>query len=213
MISINIVADELKITGTFNFGYAGIYLDDKIQIIDTIDEIREWNIVCDVLDSENCTDKEIVQFLTDYFNDFEKKIEANLKSVNDNFLLKVFLDMEACGNEFWGIDDLTIKEHMPSGDDIDVYEPYWDVMKKLAEDYGKTPNDGSVAKEDIEGILRKNYPMFNFDEFLSNIIPESLSLSDGSVSFQCSDNFDNAILCSAYDNLDEQLCFTDWHNF
>ena len=47
----------------------------------------------------------------------------------------------------------------------------------------------------------------------ANIIPECIGLHDGEISFQCSDDFDNAILCGAYGVLDEELCINDWHNF
>jgi len=40
-----------------------------------------------------------------------------------------------------------------------------------------------------------------------------LTLCDGSIAFQCSDAFDEAILCGAYAELDEELSFKDWHNF
>ena len=55
--------------------------------------------------------------------------------------------------------------------------------------------------------------MFNFDCFIANIVPENIGLDDGKISFQCSDNFDNEILCGAYAVLDEELAFSDWHNF
>ena len=38
--------------------------------------------------------------------------------------------------------------------------------------------------------------MFNFDHFLENIVPESIGLSDGEISFQCSDNKENRFCLS-----------------
>ena len=55
--------------------------------------------------------------------------------------------------------------------------------------------------------------MFDFDYFIDNIVPEYIGLDDGEISFQCSDNFDCAILCGAYAVLDGDLAFSDWHNY
>ena len=75
------------------------------------------------------------------------------------------------------------------------------------------PNDGSVEKDDFETSLRKNAPMFNLDNFIRGIKPESLVLSANHISFQCSDIYDWTLICGAYDNLDlRDLSFTDWHN-
>lgn len=216
MIEIKKVDGELKISGDFDMGYAGKYTNDEIEILDSLDDIREWDSVCDNLDTDNCSDEEIVEFLTQYYNDFEMKVQANIKCVNDNFLLRVFSDMEACGNMFWDVKEWTVKEYLPDNEeleDFDPYESHYDELERLIEGNDETPNDGSVKKDDIEAILRKNYPVFNFNKLIKNIVPESLCLLDGQVSFQCSDNINQEILCSAYDVLDERLCFSDWHNF
>ncbi len=213
MINISIADDVLSISGSFDFGYIGIYKDDQICILDNLDEIKEWDIVSKGLDVAVCTDEEIVQFIMKYFNDFEKRIKDNIKLVNDNFLLNMFVDMEACGCEFWKIKELVIEEKMPSTIEGNIYEPYWDTLSELAKEYDDVPNDGTVKKTDVEAVVRKNYPMFDLDNFIKNIIPESVTLTDGYISFQCSDNFNYKILCSAYDELDESLRFTDWHNF
>lgn len=55
--------------------------------------------------------------------------------------------------------------------------------------------------------------MLDWDTLISSVVPEVLGLDDGYVSFQCSDNFGMEIMCVAYDCLNEQLVFTDWHNF
>lgn len=154
----------------------------------------------------------ILDFITKHFNEYIDKVEKNIKQINDTFLLKVFLDMDATGSAFWKIDELTIIDKMP--DDCDnIYEPYWNEMSRLEQEYAETANDGSIQKEDIEKILRKNYPMFNFEAFIEGIVPEVVCLSEDGLSFQCSDRFGDAILCGAYDELDENLCFTEWHNF
>lgn len=151
--------------------------------------------------------------LAEYINQFEKKIQENIKQVNSNFLINIFTDMKSCGSEFWEIDELTIPEALPENPEENVYEPHCDEMKALKMEYSNTPNDGSIAKTDVEPILRKKFPMFNWDRLLKGIIPECLGIEDGYISFQCSDDLNYSILCGAYDCLDENLQFTDWHNF
>ena len=97
-------------------------------------------------------------------------------------------------------------------DIAEIYNPVRAGLNSLS-GYLETPNDGTVPKGHIESVLRSFYPMFNFDCFIANIVPENIGLDDGKISFQCSDNFDNEILCGAYAVLDEELAFSDWHNF
>lgn len=213
MIKIKVINGEIKINGTFDFGYMGVYKDDQIGIYSDLEEIKTWSIITSRLDTASCSDNEIADCLTAYYNEFEKRVQQNRKQVNDNFLLNIMADMEACGCPFWEIDEITVKNALPSDPDEEVYQPHWDRMTELKKEYDETPNDGTVEKTDIEATLKQLFPMLDLDKLVTNIIPESLGLSDGRVSFQCSDNFGEQILCSAYDDLDEQLTFTDWHNF
>ncbi|MCM1384005.1 MAG: hypothetical protein NC243_05575 [Lachnoclostridium sp.] len=211
MIKINLNDDELQVMGTFDFGYIGKFKDDEISIVDTIDEIRDWELVCDNL-SEDCSDEEIVELITEYFNNFEKKIQDNIKNVNGDFLLHVMSDMYHVANEFWTVKELVTDESMIC-EGIDPYKAHASEFAELSDKYMDTPNNGSIDKSGIEAKLREYFPLFHFDTFLENVIPESVGLSDGFISFQCSDGFGNKILCGAYDELDEELRFTDWHNF
>lgn len=211
MIDIQLEGNKLIIAGEICLGYIGTYKDSQIQFVDTIEEIREWKMIADNLD-ENCDDPELLDYLDQFYNAYIEKIAKNIKQINDTFLLKVFLDMESCGMEFWEIDKLVVKDKMPADPD-GIYEPYWDTMSELSSKYVDAPNDGSVEKEDIEQILRNNYPMFDMDAFIKGIVPDVICLCEDGLSFQCSDAFHQSILCCAYDLLDEDLCFTDWHNF
>ncbi|MEE5991745.1 MAG: hypothetical protein V3G42_00740 [Oscillospiraceae bacterium] len=213
MLKVTIENGDFVMKGTFDFGYIGTFRDSQIEIGDDLEEVRDWEIVTDSLDAVNCSDEEIAVFLTNYLNGFEAKIQQNLKQVNDNFLLRVFEDMESCGCEFWECDALIIPEKMPAHPENEIYSPNWDRITRLETAYRDMPNDGSLLKPDVEAQLRKGFPMFNFDRFIKGIIPESVCLTDGYIAFQCSDNFGKLILCAGYDELDEQLTFTDWHNF
>ena len=213
-INIFLEDDELKISGSIDLGYIGLYEGSQIEIDDTLEDIREWDIVSDNLD-EDCSDEELIAFLNRYFNDFVGKISSNIENINGAFLLHVFTDMDNSEINFMIIDDLFIEEKLFYGNEEDIAEIYNPVRQGLytMAPYLESPNDGSIPKGHILSVLKSFYPMFNFDAFLANIIPECIGLHDGEISFQCSDDFDNAILCGAYGVLDEELCINDWHNF
>ena len=215
MIKIKFVDENLVVSGEFNFGYMGIYKDEQISIYGDIDEIREWDIVESHFDSD-FTDDELAEYLTEYFNNFEAKIQANIKQVNNNFLINIYeYSMEGIGCEFWKEPSITNAEYLP--ENMDGFDPYtfYEETWKIMGEYEDTPNDGSIQKTDVEKFIREKMPLFNLDAFLAGIVPEIMSLDDGRVAFQCSDSIDrkHEILCSAYDELNENLTFCDWHNF
>ena len=124
--------------------------------------------------------------------------------------------MDSCESNFMIIDELFIEENLRYGNEEDIaeiYNPVRDGLNSLSP-YLEAPNDGSVPKDHLESLLRSYFPMFNFDCFLGNIEPETIGLDDGEINFQCSDDFDCAILCGAYAVINgEDLSFSDWHNF
>ncbi|MDE5854434.1 MAG: hypothetical protein K2H19_05165 [Ruminococcus sp.] len=214
MIKIKFVDENSVVSGEFNFGYMGIYKDEQISIYGDIDEIREWDIVESHFDSD-FTDDELAEYLTEYFNNFEAKIQANIKQVNDNFLIYAYEWAEGTGQTFWEVPEITNQEYLP--ENMNGFDPYTfcEETWKIMEEYEDTPNDGSIQKTDVEKFIREKMPLLNLDAFLAGIVPEYVGLSDGGVSFQCSDSVDHKhkILCGAYDELDENLTFCDWHNF
>ncbi len=214
MIKIKFVDGYAVVSGEFDFGYMGIYKDEQIEIYGDIDEIRYWDIVEEHFDGD-FTDEQLADFLTEYFNNFEAKIQANIKQVNDNFLIDAYEWAEGTSCEFWKVPEITNQEYLP--EDTDDFDPYtfFEETWKVMEEYEDTPNDGSLQKTDVEKFIRENLPLFNLDAFLAGIVPECMAFSDGRVSFQCSDSieFEHKILCSAYNELDENLTFCDWHNF
>lgn len=213
-ISITLEDGEINIQGTINLGYIGTFTDEEIEIDDTLEEIREWDIVQDNLD-EDCTDEELIAFLNKYFNEFADKITRNIDNINGTFLLQTLTDMDCNEIDFMVIDELFLEDKLPYGNEEDIAELYnfaHDGLRSLIP-YLESPNDGCIPKGHIEALLRSFYPAFDFDCFIANIVPEVLTLCDGSIAFQCSDAFDEAILCGAYAELDEELSFKDWHNF
>ena len=205
---------EIKIQGTINLGYIGLFRDSQIEIDGSLEDIREWDIIEEYYNPE-CSDDELVSYLNVYFKTLIKKIEDNIDNINGTFLLQVFTDMDNSELDFMTIDGLFDEGKLLYGNEEDIAEVYNPVRQGLnsLSPYLETPNDGSIPKGHLESVLRSFYPMFNFDYFLKNIVPEYIGLGDGEISFQCSDNFDCAILCGAYAVLDEELAFSDWHNY
>lgn len=214
MIKIKFIDNNAAVSGSFNFGYMGIYKNEQIEIYGDIDEIRKWEIVAEHFDSD-FTDEQLADFLTEYLNNFEAKIQANIKQVNDNFLILAYEWAEGTGQTFWEAPEITNAEYLP--EDMTDFDPYTfcEETWKIIDEYDNMPNDSTLQKTDVEKFLREKMPLLNLDAFLAGIVPECMSFIDGRVSFQCSDSidFEHKILCSAYDELDENLVFCDWHNF
>ena len=213
-LEITLEDGEIVVSGSLNLGYIGVFEDEQIELDDTLEEIREWDIVTENLD-EDCTDEEIIEFLNQYFNSFADRITQNIININNTFLLYVFDDMINTEFDFREIDELYIEEKNFYSSEMDISEIYkasGQALSSLAP-YFEMPNDGRVPKGHIETVLRACFPMFDLDLFIENIEPECIGLGDGEISFQCSDGFDNVILCGAYAVIDEDLSFSDWHNF
>ena len=79
-------------------------------------------------------------------------------------------------------------------------------------DFYEKPNNGTMQKTDVEGKLRKMYPMFNFDGLYQSIIPEGICLDGRFLKFQFSDGWGAQLLECAYDRFDENFTSCEWHN-
>ena len=230
MIEVKVVDGEFVVNGSFAFGIAGTYVNedfegDKIQIIDSYDEVIDdytedhysWWILEPYLEGKELNEENVSNAISEYYNALEKKAQECIKQINSNFLINVFNNMVDCGNEFWEIEGAFIKEKMPEclEDDYSevIYEPYWNEISELYDEYEGTPNDNSLQKTDVEARLREMFPMFDMDALIQGVVAEHFSLNGKYVSFECSDSWDFQILCGAYDELDENFVFTDWHNF
>ncbi len=214
MVTVYVEDGKFKVKGTFDFGYMGLYKDDQISVDCDCSDIRdEWDSVYEMTKDGDVSDEEIAAYITRIFNETEEKIQKNIKMINSDFLYHIYHDMDGCGREFWEREELRVPGFDYDDPDFDFYDIPLDSAGYKG--YGKgEPNDGSVEKGDFEGSLRRNAPMFNLDNFIKGIKPESLVLSASDISFECSDIYDWALICSAYDRLDlKDLRFKDWHNY
>ncbi len=227
MITIIFQDGEFKVKGTWDFGIAGVfenkeYGDGNIGLGFSYDELCEcldksytYEELASCMEGVERNGEEYARVLTDFYNRIEQKMIANQKLINNHILINVFENMCACGNCFWDNEDtLTEKYKEAELSEDKVYtDEVSEAISELFDAYYDTPNDGSVNKPDVEKILRKKLPMFDFDELIATIEPEYCALDVSSVSFQSSDGWDQSIMCAAYDEFDENLVGRDWHNF
>lgn len=230
MIEVKVIDNEFVIKGSFALGVAGTYVNaefgtEQIQILDSYEEVigdyknghYAWDVLKPYLAGKELNEETVSLAISEYYNVLEKKAQTCIAQINSNLLVNVFNHMIDCGNEFWEIEGACIKEKMPDCPKEEyakvIYEPYWDEMSALYNEYDGTPNNNTLEKTDVEARLRKMFPMFNMDALIQGVRPESLTLGGKQFSFQCSDSWKYQIMCSAYDELDENFTFTDWHNF
>ena len=114
---------NIKVSGSINLGYIGTFKDSQIELDDTLEDIREWDIVTENLDAA-CSDDELIGFLNRYFNDLNEKIEKNIDNINGTFLLYVLTDMDNSEIDFMAIDELFIEDMLFYGNEEDIAEVY-----------------------------------------------------------------------------------------
>lgn len=214
MVTVYVEDGQFKVKGTFDFGYIGLYKDDQISIDADCSDIRdEWDSVYEMTEKGDVTDEEIAAFLTDKLNMAEDKIQTNIRMINNEFLYRIYDDMDGCGREFWEREELRVPGFDYDDPDFNFYGICFSSNGYTGYGIGE-PNDGSVQKDDFEASLREYGYMFNLDNFIKGIEPEGICLHEDCISFQCSDIYDNALICAAYDRIQlDDLSFTDWHNY
>ena len=220
MVKVTLNDGKFSVKGTFDFGYIGLLKDDEFYIHHYIEEMivdREgegWDETAKLFGIKGTSDEDIADALTIYINDFEAKIQKNKKQVNDSLIAKIAENFEACGNPIWEAhEDLLILEYLSYEDNLYTPESK-KIIRKIVSDFEEEPNDGSMEKIDAEAAMRKLFPMFNWDKFLSNLKPLSAGIDSlGRLSFGLDDAFGYQIFCGAHGEFDEKLRLLRWDNF
>ncbi len=227
MINIKFEDGKFLVKGTFNLGLAGIYENKEygvgnIQILHELHDILEdiernhsysWGSELEALKKVSQDGEAIAEYMTEYYNKREQDI--NIKQFNGNLWYKIMEGIITCCYTLCDVKGAILQAYQEEIDNEKLQELYkqtWSIMDEF-EAYDGLPNDGSILKPDIEEGLRQLFPFFNFDGLAKTITPEYLTLTGQFIAFQCSDQWDKQLLCSAYDELDEKNAFTDWHNF
>lgn len=230
MLNIICKDGEFFAKGSIDLGITGIHTndtfdDDMISImycsydelctaLETGDDFF-FEPILPYLQKAEKSEEGFAKALESYYNNKLEELQKNIKEINDCIWIHLFEDLVGCEYPFWEIEEAICPEYVDKYDEAYYSELYGKHSQRIYEMYDAfydLPNNGTMAKPDVEAELREMFPMFNFDGLIETIIPEGISLNGKYMSFQCSDNWGAELLCSAYDELDEDFKFTDWHN-
>lgn len=225
MIEVIYSDGKLLAKGTFSLGIAGVFEnkdfnDSIIEIDSTLNHILKelekedsfsYLPLFPYLKENGNTGEAIACGLADYYNQKEREAQENIKQINDCILCNLFEWLEDCEYPFWEIKQAII----PGSIDEQSIDSIYDTQENIyewADDFYEKPNNGTISKTDVEGKLRKMFPMFDFDALYQSIIPEGIVLKGRFIEFQFSDSWGKELFCSAYDRFDENFTSCDWHN-
>ena len=230
MIEIKYEDGKFHAKGNFSIGIAGVYenkdfdegnITIDIELDDVLDALQEeksfeFEPLRSYLKDKGEDGAAIAKGLADYYNQKETEIKENVKQINDCILYHMFDDLEACGYPFWEIEEAILPGSLDGYDMDNLETQIYDTQESISswgfKAFYKQPNNGTLEKPDIEGRLRQQYPMFNFDGLYASMEQDCLYLTGRFMSFQFSDGWGEQLLCAAYDEFDENLTSTDWHN-
>lgn len=228
MIEVKYEGGKFLAKGTFSVGIAGVYENKDFDGDDITIDIELDELLADLrkekpflyeplkpyLKDRGEDGAAIAKGLEDYYNHKEQEIRKNIKQINDCILYHIFRDLEMCGFPFWEIEEAIVPGWFDDDDDEEeeIYPSGEDGIYYWGEAFSDQPNNGTVEKPDVEGRLRKQYPMFNFDALYESMIPEGICLNGSSIGFQFSDGWDWCMIECGYLVLDENFAPRDWHN-
>ncbi len=203
--TISVEDGEYVIKGSFDFGYIGTYKDAQIQMGDEV-----WELVEDTI-GEDCSDEELGAFLTQYFNDFAERIAKNIHIINGMFLLRLFRNMEKRALDLREMEDLYLADQDPYDETVDIYEAVKDKVKEFEKNI-RIPQGDSNEEVLTANEFKAIFPMFDFDKFLENIVPVTLTFDNGTIAFHCAETFGSMLSHHSYDVLNKELRFTKWES-
>lgn len=230
MIEVIYKDGEFLAKGTFSMGIAGTYENKEYgqgnihidleleELLENWDKEYSWReplkpVLADVPKDGNS----IAKALEDYYNNKEKMVLENEKQINDYFLYQLVTNFVDCGTPFWETEQAILEEYRGKYSEEEYDEMYsdecYDAVDALRDEYEGTPNDGSLKKTDVEQVIRKYFPMFDLNGLLASIKSEYLHFNGAYLIVQFSDGWGREFYCGAYEEFDENLSPTDWHNF
>lgn len=225
MIEVIYSDGKFFVKGTFSLGIAGVFenrdfSDSNIEIADTLEYILaelekensfSYQPLFPYLKEKDKNGEAVACGLADYYNQKEREAQKNIKQINDCILCNLFENLVGCEYPFWEIEQAVISGSLDGQDINSIYNTDENVYE-WANDFYRKPNNGTIPKTDVEGKLRKMFPMFNFDGLYQSIVPEGISFNGRFMEFQFSDSWGGDLFCSAYDRFDENFTSCDWHN-
>ena len=223
MVRVTVKDGEYAVKGTFDFGYIGLFRDNRIDLNNLKDTIvvpeadrrgDDWDEAAGIFGIRGTSDEAVSEALTNYINSFEAKVQKHIREINNNLIAKMAEHWQDCGTPFWEYsDELFLPEHMAEFEAIQKTDAFEGTISSIVCDYIDEPNNGTTEKCDAEAEMRRLFPIFDWDKFLSNMKPKVLCPEcDGHMGFEIYDGFGHHIFCSAVAELDEELRFLNWDN-
>ena len=223
MVQVTVKGGEYSVKGTFDFGYIGLFRDKQIDLSnlkDTVlvpEEKRRgswWDKTAAVYGIKGTSDEAISEALTNYINSFEANVQKHIREINNNLIAKMAEQWQDCATPFWeASDELFLPERMVEFETIQETNDFDDTIWQIVNDYIDQPNNGTMEKCDAEAEMRRIFPQFDWDKFLSNMKPGCVSTEyDGHIGFDINDGFGSGIFCEAVAELDDELRFLRWDN-
>ena len=223
MVKVTVNGDKYTVTGTFDFGYIGLFRDKQIDLYnleETVlvpEEYREgdyWDRAVKTFGIKGTSDEAVSEALTNYINSFEAKVQKHIREINNNLIAKLAEHWQDCGTLFWDESgELSLPEHMAEFEAIQATDEFEETIDEIVADYIDEPNNGTKEKCDAEAEMRRLFPIFDWDKFLSNMKPYCVCPEfNGHMGFDINDGFGSHTFCSAVAELDEELRFLRWDN-
>ena len=109
------------------------------------------------------------------------------------------------------MEDLYLADQDPYDETVDIYEAVKDKVKEFEKNIRIPQSDSNeevLTAKDFKAI----FPMFDFDKFLENIVPVTLTFDNGTIAFHCAETFGSTLSHHSYDVLNEELHFTKWES-
>jgi len=230
MLSIICKDGKFFAKGSIDLGLAGLYTSDTFEDNKITIMYSSYDELCQALEEGDIflfepilpylykvekSETGFAKALEIYYNEKLEELGKHIKEVDNCLWINLFENLLDCSYPFWEIKEAILPEYKDRYDEEyyeDLYGKNSERIYEMFEAFVDQPNNGTVEKPDVEAELRKMFPMFNFDGLRETIKPENIAFSGKYMSFQCSDAWGKELLCGAYDELDEEFTFTDWHN-
>ena len=223
MVQVTVKGTEYTVEGTFDFGYIGLFRDEQIELNNLKYTVlvpeekrrgKRWDEDAAIYGIKGTSDEAISEALTNYINNFEAKVQKHIREINNNLIAQMAEQWQACATPFWeASDELFLPEHMAEFEAIHETDEFEATISTIVCDYIEEPNNGTKEKCDAEAEMRRLFPIFDWDKFLSNMKPKCVCPEfDGHMGFDVSDGFGFHTFCSAVAELDDELRFLRWDN-
>lgn len=205
MVTVTIENNEFKFHGTFDCGYAGLYRDDQIFFYGEPDDFRYRGLPGK--DLSKCSDEELAAEMAAFYNATEAHLQQNIQEFNGKFIDQLMDDFQGCGWEYWTYPNMVSPAFLQAHPDFDDW--YHHDIDALPEPAFIPENAGRT-----EIAVRRDYPGFDFEYYLSHLTLHSLhvmNMKDGGwISFCISDAMD--YLCQLIGEVKPDFTFNDWNN-